>query len=117
MTYIFYNEEEIEAICNYLIEMSNANQDEDFIYEMIGMNSTRENVFSNFKNTVMIWSVNLKYVLINGDNFELAQKIKQVIEMEKKDAIINLQVINQAEELDSERFDLLIHEINSIIGI
>jgi hypothetical protein len=117
MKEVFFTESSLNELTNYLIEVDKDLGDEiedDFLMEMIAANMDRYSIIDDFKGFAAKWFFNIKFAL-NKENFELAHKCRQVISIEKKNALAMIKSLEQEESDDNEVFDYIIDECSHIM--
>lgn len=117
MKELFFTTNSISELANYLIEVDKEMSDEiedDFLDEMIAANMDRYLVIDDFKSFSAKWFFFIKFAL-NKQDFKLAHKCRQVIYIEKKNALALIKSLEQEEEDDAAVLDYIIGECSQIM--
>jgi hypothetical protein len=94
-------------------ENDSAESEEDFITEMLALRTTRQEAITCFTEAIMVYATYTKFCLLN-EEYELAEKLKEVIDIELKNTIALLDAINQLWEEDEKLLIQIINEVNYI---
>jgi hypothetical protein len=117
MKELFFTENSISELANYLIQIDKElgdDIDDDFLTEMIAANMDRYLVIDDFKSFSAKWFFFIKFAL-NKQDFKLAHKCRQVIDIEKKNAMALIKSLGEEEEDDADVLDYIIGECSQIM--
>lgn len=107
---MIFNEQHIEDLCNEMLQSPRLG--DEYLTEFEG--TTRLQVLIDMKDIICVWAIYLR-LAIKNENYELANKIKKCIDLEKENAIQILEFIQ--EDVYEEDIDILDNIIKEIIEI